>query len=403
MHHPLLADKLLYGFVFYTCFFLLFFFNAYFADDAIWTLSSHLAFHDWSAWAFPFWSHIKLLFMAIMALSLFAMWRKPHWAYSLVLAILMAILYQRNVWIGDSGDKLFVLLLIWHALLLASKKKSYHWMKLLFTFQLALLYFQNGYFKLNSVWMDSATALNLIWSYPGSAYQWIHAIAHYDLTWLNRLIPILEIILPVFLFTRWKNWIAGFFLFYHLLTALTLNIGFFSPIMFLWWAVFLCLNNKNEEGRTFSVPLVFALLWTMSNTIQTTMAIFHQSLPPKVDRILALSYLKQHWSMFSEPRNVIPQYDFYCFQKEQEMSCSTDIVRWKDRNAWDKRELGLMDKMALRKFPGIVRRDFHRYLCRTHPEFDAIEIKLVRNHFDEKTLKLFQMEEVDFGVSKSCK
>lgn len=397
------ASALVYGFVFYNCLFLCFFYHTYFAADSLWPLSSQLETHFWRDWAGVFWQHSWLLFVAAMLAAALGLVR-PSWKISLSLAFLMALIFQRNVWITDSGDKLLVILLVWHALLLSAQEKSLHWVKHLFTAQLALIYVQNGISKINPLWLDSATALNLIWSYPGSAFTWMESISRLELAWLSRVLPFLEIILAGFLYSRFRRKVACAFITYHLLTSATLNIGFFSPIMLLWWGVFLSLDKDfGPPRRSWNFPAILAAIWMATIVVQTVFQIFSIRLNRELEWRMAISYLKQSWTMFADPRNRIPRYRIECFSAERPIPCSNEVLHWTQRERWDKRELGMMDKLATRSLPGLARRNFHQHLCSLQPEATAIDVSLqieVKD-LDDPSRRYF--EKKNFGVDSRCR
>lgn len=370
----------------------------YFAEKSIWPLTSVLSVHPWAGWADILWQHTWLLFLISIGLNIFGILRS-HWSISLILAVLNILINQRNYWVSDASPKLLVFLLLWHSLFLASRGKERKWIYRFFTIQLILIYFQNGFLKLNPIWMEWGTVLNLSFADPGLSHGWMMHLKDWDFRILTKIIPYIEIIFPFFLFSRFRVYIAGLFIFYHLCIVFMYNLGLFSAIMIAWWILYLIPTQSSDKEAKYQYRSILAGMWIVIIVIQTGAHYFNHRFSPAVEKFLAQNYLKQKWSMFAYPEGLVVRYSVQCDSKE----CPESLKTWFRNEDWDHRRLSLMEKMGTRKDAKALREGFHNFLCRSYPEFQNIEIKLDHQFFDLKNPSKTWKEEKEWGTGSSCK
>lgn len=353
-------------------------YSEYFSQNSIWSSEQLVELGSWRSGLSFLWENMWILFSVGFCLGSLAFLTGATWTL-LPLGLVLIFIQQRNFWISDAGDKLLILLLFWVWILSEAKSK---WVKFFFSLQLCVIYLQNGYFKLHPAWLHERNALDLIWSDPGLTYTWFRELTWKPFSSLSFLIPFIELILPVFLFTRFKKKVAWVFIAYHVFIFFTMNLGVFSGVMLSWWAVFLNQTESEREHRT-DLRFVLSALWIVVILFQTIMLPFKFTFPASVENFLSESYLKQKWSMFGQPWIQRSGLSFQCYKSDVAIPCPSIFEDWSSRGRWDHRQLTLVDKMVLRSNTLKLKQDFHRYLCSRISEVEEIQIRFERMNQEE--------------------
>ncbi len=336
-------------------------------------------------------------------LSAWGVYRGASWKVSLGLAFFMSLIFHRNILIMDLGDTFFVILLLWHSLILGGEGKSFKWVKRAFIFQIAVMYLQNGIFRIVPIWTEWGTALNLLWSFPGLAREWVLPFGQdWNFEILSRITPFFEIGFGLLLFTPWKLFAVIFFLFYQIVATATFNVGFYHPVMFCWWLIFLSLDNRNTGDKKWGIPAVLALLWCFSIAVQSVVYLSGLRFPKKLDQVLMVYYMRQHWSMFADARDRIPLYSFNCYREANEIPCGPQIDYFTHREKWEEPHMNVLDKLALRPHLFFLRQPLVKHLCQIQPSADEIKIHLRIKEIDSQSLAVKGYTAVDFEVDPHC-
>lgn len=345
----------------------------YFSQSSIWSSVSLVEAGGWKAHLAVLWENMWVVFTAGICLGLYAFWSCRTWTL-LPLSVVLILIQQRNLWVSDAGDKLLILLLIWLWVLSTSKTK---WTKLFFMIQLAVIYMQNGFFKIEPAWFDEKNALALIWADPGISFQWASSLIALS-SILSPIVPALELILPVFLFTRSRRKIAYLFLAYHFFILCTMNLTLFSAVMITWWIVFLSQDYSVDLERRFTKTDYFTGIWISVTLAQTVLIPLQLNFPKSVETFLSESYLKQKWSMFGKPWNHLSDLSFTCYRDGESVACPSQVEEWSKRESWGHRKLTIIDKMVWRNNSVALKRDFHRYLCSQIENVEELKISFIK-------------------------
>lgn len=262
--------------------------------------------------------------------------------------------------------------------------------------QVLLIYFFSGVFKFNSYWLHGDT---LFYVFSGS--HLIKPLGHTLLTllpnWMIQLtgfsILATELLLPlIFLLSPKKSWLSllfpGFFLFFHLMTALTMRVEFFPYITISALLIFFSGFFQNASAPTiehhlskrqtiFLQTIIATLLLVNLNTV------FFFGQRNGIQKMAEVLQIQQEWTMFSRPFT----WDAQIFAEAQKKDgTKIDLVHNRELSSYEtqhpedfekygyERWLRLIGSLTLLKKPIFDSSYLGQWFCKKHEQDQITQI-----------------------------
>lgn len=383
-------------------------FTWFYSESGLWPLRHALYSNDLGTFfSFPLYSAAALFGISTLVLCLGILKGTQAWM-SLVLAVTITYINQRNHWILDAGDAFMVNFLYWHALFKLVPKSKTSWVQYAFGLQLFLIYFENGLLKSGPTWTEWGTALNIIWGQEYISQEWSQFIAHnYNLRWLTYFGRYAELTLPFLLLIRRYTFPVFFFVIYHFIIACSVKIELFSWVNIAGWLILWRPPQGNwyySDLRIKSVKAI-AVTWLLLGYLQGVNIVFLKyDIPMKLRDIMGALNLTQHYRMFApDPRFTNYRYTFTCLKDDVVIPCSPETKDWENTAKWGRRRKQFMIKTAERKAGApVMHQELQEYLCSINPGVTAIKISVEASITDLKNPESVERKNIPWPVTPDC-
>lgn len=267
--------------------------------------------------------------LLLLGLGLLSLWRS-HWLLDLLMFGALYGLQASCPLRLNVSDKLVGLTLIWVLLQRLGKSSEQRWLRLLFAFQLALIYGENALLKTGAEWGFGGMALAVMGNDSSFAWPWAKLWLTRDVSaWLSPLSRWGELLFPLLLLVGRGSWAFGFFLAYHLLSLFSFYLIAAPLVMVAAWWIYLRWP-KAEGPQSLGLVSALGLVWVLHVWLQGA---------GHVSRAHGLAgwripgeefiYLRQKWSMFSpQPLSSYKRLRFTCEAESRSVRCPESILAW---------------------------------------------------------------------------
>lgn len=383
-------------------------FTWFYSESGVWPLRHALYANNFgTVLSLPLYSAVSLFAIAISVLVL-GIYKGTRAWMSLVLAVTITFINQRNHWILDAGDSFMVNFLYWHALFKLVPKSKTPWVRYAFGLQLVLIYVENGLLKSGPTWTEWGTALNIIWGQEYISQEWSQALArNFDLKWVTFSARYAELIIPIILLFRKYRIPVFFFVAYHFIIACSVKIELFSWVNIAGWLLLWSPPEGHwyfSERRMMFVKTI-AVSWLLLGYLQGVNILFlKKDIPLNVRNWMAALGLTQHYRMFApDPRFTNYRYTFTCIKNSVEVPCSVETKDWENTAEWGRRRKQFMIKTAERKaVMPVMHQELQKYLCSINPEADSINISIEASVTDLKNPQLVERKNIPWPLAPDC-